>query len=141
MSPEVSKMKYKISDINSSSISTSTTKNNIDRNNTIFKQIWQIGNKHLVIIDESIILKLGIIVYNNNIQRKKPFKNKTKNGYEMFNIVSKTGDSIYTVDIGQLKEELAKGGTIHVSLDEIQNIKDLEYWKRVGSSLNIKDDD
>ena len=26
----------------------------------IFKQIWQLGNKHLVIIDSSIIEKLGI---------------------------------------------------------------------------------
>jgi hypothetical protein len=25
-----------------------------------WKQIWQLGNKHLVIIDESIIQKLGI---------------------------------------------------------------------------------
>ena len=28
--------------------------------NKIFKQIWQLGNKHLVIIDESIIEKIGI---------------------------------------------------------------------------------
>ena len=28
--------------------------------NKIFKQIWQLGNKHLVIIDESIIQKLSI---------------------------------------------------------------------------------
>ncbi|HEX6293774.1 MAG TPA: hypothetical protein VFZ46_01350 [Nitrososphaeraceae archaeon] len=28
--------------------------------NIKWKQIWQIGNKHLVIIDESIIQKLGI---------------------------------------------------------------------------------
>ena len=26
----------------------------------ILKQIWRIGNKHLVVIDESIIIKLGI---------------------------------------------------------------------------------
>lgn len=25
-----------------------------------WKQIWQVGNKHLVVIDESIIQKLGI---------------------------------------------------------------------------------
>ncbi|HLN34065.1 MAG TPA: hypothetical protein VK250_02155 [Nitrososphaeraceae archaeon] len=30
----------------------------------IFKQLWRVGNKHLVIIDESIIQKLGI---NDNI--------------------------------------------------------------------------
>ena len=30
----------------------------------IFKLLWQVGNKHLVIIDESIIQKLGI---NDNI--------------------------------------------------------------------------
>ena len=29
-----------------------------------WKQIWQLGNKHLVIIDESIIQKLGI---NDNL--------------------------------------------------------------------------
>ena len=28
------------------------------------KQIWQLGNKHLVVIDESIIQKLGI---NDNV--------------------------------------------------------------------------
>jgi hypothetical protein len=28
--------------------------------NKIVKQIWSIGNKHLVIIDESIIKKIGI---------------------------------------------------------------------------------
>ena len=28
--------------------------------NKIFKQIWQLSNKHLVIIDKSIIEKLGI---------------------------------------------------------------------------------
>jgi hypothetical protein len=29
-------------------------------NNKIFKQIWQLGNKHLVIVDESIVRNLGI---------------------------------------------------------------------------------
>ena len=29
-------------------------------NNKNWKQIWQLGNKHLVVIDESIIQKLGI---------------------------------------------------------------------------------
>ena len=29
-----------------------------------WKQIWQLGNKHLVVIDESIIQKLGI---NDNV--------------------------------------------------------------------------
>jgi hypothetical protein len=28
--------------------------------NKKWKQIWQLGNKHLVVIDESIIQKLGI---------------------------------------------------------------------------------
>ena len=32
--------------------------------NTKWKQIWQLGNKHLVVIDESIIQKLGI---NDNV--------------------------------------------------------------------------
>jgi hypothetical protein len=32
--------------------------------NKKWKQIWQLGNKHLVVIDESIIQKLGI---NDNL--------------------------------------------------------------------------
>lgn len=33
---------------------------NNSTNKRIFKQIWQLGNKHLVIVDESIVHKLGI---------------------------------------------------------------------------------
>jgi hypothetical protein len=48
-----------ISNINNSTVSTTNT--NINKNNNkIFKQIWQLGNKHLVIVDESIIDKVGI---------------------------------------------------------------------------------
>jgi hypothetical protein len=48
-----------ISNINNSTVSTTNT--DIKKNNNkIFKQIWQLGNKHLVIVDESIINKLGI---------------------------------------------------------------------------------
>ena len=51
-----------LSDINNSTVSTHTTtaSNTSNHNNKKFKQIWQIGNKHLVIVDESIIRKLGI---------------------------------------------------------------------------------
>jgi hypothetical protein len=85
--------------------------------------------------------KKKILLNNsNNRQSKKPLKDERKNRYKLLNIVSKTGDSIYSVTIGQLGEELAQGGKIYLSLDEIQNIKDLEYWKRVGSSLNNKND-
>jgi hypothetical protein len=51
------------SNINNSTISSNieNTDTNINKNhNKIFKQIWQLGNKHLVLIDESIIIKLGI---------------------------------------------------------------------------------
>ena len=48
-----------ISNINNSTVST-ITKDIKKNNNKIFKQIWQLGNKHLVIVDESIINKLGI---------------------------------------------------------------------------------
>ena len=36
----------------------SNLNNSTNYNN--WKQIWQLGNKHLVVIDESIIQKLGI---------------------------------------------------------------------------------
>ena len=51
-----------LSDINNTTVSTRTTiASNISNNtNKIFKQIWQVGNKHLIIVDESIIRKLGI---------------------------------------------------------------------------------
>lgn len=50
------------SDINTT---TTTNPNNFSNNHSnnnkkIFKQIWQLGNKHLVVIDKSIIEKLGI---------------------------------------------------------------------------------
>ena len=48
-----------ISNINNSTVSTTSTEFN-KNNNKIFKQIWQLGNKHLVIVDESIIDKVGI---------------------------------------------------------------------------------
>ena len=48
-----------LSDINNATDSANTT-SNTSNNNKIFKQIWQLGNKHLVIVDESIINKLGI---------------------------------------------------------------------------------
>jgi hypothetical protein len=48
-----------LSDINNTTDSANTT-SNTNNNNKIFKQIWQLGNKHLVIVDESIINKLGI---------------------------------------------------------------------------------
>jgi len=48
-----------ISNINNSTVSTTSTEYN-KNNNKIFKQIWQLGNKHLVIVDESIIDKVGI---------------------------------------------------------------------------------
>jgi hypothetical protein len=47
------------SDINNTTDSANTT-SNTSNNNKIFKQIWQLGNKHFVIVDESIINKLGI---------------------------------------------------------------------------------
>ncbi|HSF51869.1 MAG TPA: hypothetical protein VLA74_14000 [Nitrososphaeraceae archaeon] len=37
---------------------------NSSPNDKNWKQIWQLGNKHLVVIDESIIQKLGI---NDNL--------------------------------------------------------------------------
>ena len=55
-----------LSDINNSTFSTiPTNTTNTDtkikkNNNKIYKQIWQLGNKHLVAVDESIIQKLGI---------------------------------------------------------------------------------
>ena len=51
-----------LSDINNTTVSTRTTiaSNISNNNNKIFKQIWQVGNKHLIIVDESIIRKLGI---------------------------------------------------------------------------------
>ena len=50
-----------LSDINNTTVSTRTTiASNISNNNKIIKQIWQVGNKHLIIVDESIIRKLGI---------------------------------------------------------------------------------
>lgn len=50
-----------LSDINNTTVFTpTTTASNISNNNKIFKQILQVGNKHLVIVDESIIRKLGI---------------------------------------------------------------------------------
>ena len=49
-----------MSDINNSTVSTTTTDTNINKKNKIFKQIWKLGNKYLVIVDESIIHKLGI---------------------------------------------------------------------------------
>ena len=51
------------SNINNSTFSSNidNTDTNINKNHKkIFKQIWQLGNKHLVVIDESIISKLGI---------------------------------------------------------------------------------
>ncbi len=50
-----------LSDINNTTDSANTTNaSNTSNNNEIFKQIWQLGKKHLVIVDESIIDKLGI---------------------------------------------------------------------------------
>jgi hypothetical protein len=55
-----------VSDINNTTVfshiitTTVSNINNDNNNNKIFKQIGQLGNKHLVIIYESIILKLGI---------------------------------------------------------------------------------
>jgi hypothetical protein len=52
-----------LSDINNSTFSTNTTNTGTKikkNNNKIYKQIWQLGNKHLVVVDESIIQKLGI---------------------------------------------------------------------------------
>ncbi len=50
------------SDINTTT--TTTNSNNLSKNHSNnnnnkkpFKQIWQLGNKHLVVIDESIIEK------------------------------------------------------------------------------------
>ena len=49
------------SDIKNTTISANNTlASNTNTKNKIFKQIWQLGNKHLVIVDESIIIKLGI---------------------------------------------------------------------------------
>ncbi|HSF49367.1 MAG TPA: hypothetical protein VLA74_01290 [Nitrososphaeraceae archaeon] len=51
------------SNINNSTFSSNidNTDANINKNhNKIFKQIWQLGNKHLVIVDESIVRNLGI---------------------------------------------------------------------------------
>ena len=43
--------------INANNISENSVKNS---NKKKFKQIWQLGNKYLVVLDESIIQKLGI---------------------------------------------------------------------------------
>ena len=51
------------SNINNSTFPTNTTNTdtNIKKNKyKIYKQIWQLGNKHLVVVDESIIEKLDI---------------------------------------------------------------------------------
>jgi hypothetical protein len=49
---------YTVADINNTSNSAiDIRKNNY---NKTFKQIWQLGNKHLVIIDDSIIEKIGV---------------------------------------------------------------------------------
>ena len=49
-----------LSDIKNANISANNITASKTSNNKIFKQIWQLGSKHLVIVDESIIQKLGI---------------------------------------------------------------------------------
>ena len=60
-------------------------------------------------------------------------KSKTK-GYESFNVVSETGDSIYSPTI---KEE----DHVFVSVDSVRKIIDEELGKRLGPSIKNKDDD
>lgn len=54
-----------LSDINNSTFSTfsnntTNTDTKVRKNTKVYKQIWQLGKKHLVVVDESIIQKLGI---------------------------------------------------------------------------------
>ena len=58
--------------------------------------------------------------------------------FELFNIVSETGDSIYTVP---MEESATIGeGQIYVSLSEIKKIINEELERRLGPSINNKNE-
>ena len=65
--------------------------------------------------------------------------NNTKK-YELINVVSETGDSIYTIpSINRLACIVGEGEEIYISLLEIRKIINEELDKRLGpSSLNNK---
>lgn len=63
-----------------------------------------------------------------------PSNRNTPKNYELFNGVSKTGDSIYpATQIEELEQE--GGGQVHISLSEIRKILNEELDKRFGSSI------
>lgn len=105
-------------------------------------------NKKITTDLEAII---NISYYNNNRTNKvinKSFpcsirnfiiNNKTRSkNYELYNVVSETGDSIYAPQYEELKlEDDYKGGQIFVSESAIKEIVNrIIDQKRLGTSLN-----
>ena len=77
--------------------------------------------------------KKRILLYNsNNRQSKKPLKDKSRNGYELFNYVSETGDSISHSPIENYNGKVYA----YYSEEIVRKIVNEELDKRVGSSLN-----
>ena len=80
---------------------------------------------------------------NNNISNNLKFPNKINNKnsktFEPFNVVSETGDSIYpATQIEELEQE--GGGQVYISLSGIRKIVNEELDKRLGSSINNKNE-
>ena len=77
----------------------------------------------------------------NNIHNrfsKKSIKKSTKKKYEYLNIVSETRDSIYTVP---MEESATIGeGQVYISLSEIKRIVNEELERRLGPSVNNKNE-
>ena len=65
-----------------------------------------------------------------------PKDNNNSIQYESINVVSDDGDSIYSPPL----EELFQDGQIYVSKDKIRNIVNEELDRRLGPSLNNKNE-
>ena len=73
-----------------------------------------------------------------NKLKEENITSETNIGYELFNIVSENGDSIYSLPNEDVMSE--EKGQVYVSLSKIRKIVNEELDKRVGASLNNKID-
>jgi hypothetical protein len=75
---------------------------------------------------------------SSNKVKKENLTPETNIEYELFNIVSENGDSIYSLPTDKIME--VGSGQVYISLSEIKKIVNEELDKRLGSSLSNKND-
>lgn len=98
-----------------------------------------------IIIDpETITNTYNINTHNKLINKSFPITTTNKirpKNYELFNVVSENGDSIYSLPFEELPTVEERGGQVYISLSEIRKIVNEELDKKKKKKKRFRSSD